>query len=181
MFSSHLFWTSSSLDVPAGVTREGGHTGFLIHLPSAVHDIIFIAKRIQPFLFLVDREVEFFVLTIQSFSTCWAFFFFFFLVRKIPVTGYSNSRPNVSEGYEVTQLRLPTELPGRPAVRWHYYYYYYYRIPVLYYHVLLLSYLIIMYNIGFGWFWLWHILQCFCLLMFFWCPCMMAINCKCTI
>ncbi|CAM9494832.1 unnamed protein product [Ascophyllum nodosum] len=35
VFSSHPFWTSSSLDVPAGVTQEEGHTGFLIHLPSA--------------------------------------------------------------------------------------------------------------------------------------------------
>ena len=35
VFSSHSFWTSSSLDVPAGVTQEEGHTGFLIHLLSA--------------------------------------------------------------------------------------------------------------------------------------------------
>ena len=34
VFSSHSFWTSSSLDVPAGVTQEAGHTGFLIHLLS---------------------------------------------------------------------------------------------------------------------------------------------------
>ncbi|CAM9973502.1 unnamed protein product [Ascophyllum nodosum] len=26
VFSSRSFWTSSSLDVPAGVTQEGGHT-----------------------------------------------------------------------------------------------------------------------------------------------------------
>ena len=32
----HLFWTSRSLDVPAGVTQEEGHTGFIIRLPSAV-------------------------------------------------------------------------------------------------------------------------------------------------
>ena len=63
VFSSHPFWTSSSLDVPAGVTQEEGHTGFLIHLPSAVRALIFVARRIQPFLSLVDREVEFFVLT----------------------------------------------------------------------------------------------------------------------
>ena len=52
------------------------HTGFLIHLPSAVLALIFLARRIQLFLSLVDREVDFFVLTIQSFSTttCWAFF-----------------------------------------------------------------------------------------------------------
>ena len=59
VFSSHLFWAPSSLDVPAGVTQEEGHTGFLIHLPSAVHAFIFLARRIQPFLSLVDREVEF--------------------------------------------------------------------------------------------------------------------------
>ena len=65
MFSSHLFWTSSSLDVPAGVTQEEGRTRFLIHLPSAVRAFIFLARRIQPFLSLVDREVEFCVLTIN--------------------------------------------------------------------------------------------------------------------
>ena len=63
VFSSHPFWTSSSLDVPAGVTQEEGHTGFLIHPPSAVRALIFVARRIQPFLSLVDREVEFCVLT----------------------------------------------------------------------------------------------------------------------
>ena len=56
--------TSSSLDVPAGVTQEEGHTGFCIHLPSAVHALISLARRIQPFLSLVDREVEFCTLTI---------------------------------------------------------------------------------------------------------------------
>ena len=64
VFSPHSFWTSSSLDVPAGVTQEEGHTGFLIRLLSAVRALIFLARRIQPFLCLVDREVEFCVLTI---------------------------------------------------------------------------------------------------------------------
>ena len=44
--------------------QEEGQTGFLIHLPSAVRAIIFLARRIQPFLSLVDREVAFCVLTI---------------------------------------------------------------------------------------------------------------------
>ena len=61
--SSHSFWTHTQ-NVPAGVTQEEGHTGFLIHLPSAVRALIFLARRIQPFLSLVDREVEFCVLTI---------------------------------------------------------------------------------------------------------------------
>ena len=47
------------MDVLAGVTQEEGHTGFLIHLPSAMLALIFLAKMIQPFLSLVDREVEF--------------------------------------------------------------------------------------------------------------------------
>ena len=50
------------MDVPAGVTQEEGHTGFL-HLPSAVLALIFIARRFQPSLSLIDREVEFCVLT----------------------------------------------------------------------------------------------------------------------
>ena len=62
LFSSHYFWASSSFDVPAGATQEEGQTGFLIHLPSAVRALIFLARRIQPFISLVDREVEFCVL-----------------------------------------------------------------------------------------------------------------------
>ena len=41
-----------------------GHTGFFIHLPSAVRALIFLARRVQPFFSLVDREVEFCVLMI---------------------------------------------------------------------------------------------------------------------
>ena len=48
-----------------------GHTGgrshrigFLIHLLSAVRALIFLARRIQLFLSLVDREVDFWILTI---------------------------------------------------------------------------------------------------------------------
>ena len=92
VFFSHSFWTSSSLDVPAGVTQEEGHTGFFIHLLSAMRTLIFLARRIQPFLSLVDREVEFCVLPGNDleliFSNRWAllFLFFKFLVRKTPFT-----------------------------------------------------------------------------------------------
>ena len=51
------------VDAPAGVTQEEGHTGFLIHLPSAVLALIFLTRRIQPFLSLVGRDVEFCVPT----------------------------------------------------------------------------------------------------------------------
>ena len=66
------------MDVPAGVTQEEGNTGFSIHLLSAVLALIFLARRIQPFLSLVDREVEFCVLTIQSFSHPLGIFIFIF-------------------------------------------------------------------------------------------------------
>ena len=49
--------------VPARVTQEEGHTGFL-HLPSAVLALIYLARTIQPFLSVVDLEVEFCVLTV---------------------------------------------------------------------------------------------------------------------
>ena len=47
------------MDVPAGVTQEEGNTAFSIHLFSAVLALIFLARRIQPFLSFVEREVEF--------------------------------------------------------------------------------------------------------------------------
>ena len=110
VFSSHSFWTS--IDVPAGVTQEEGHTGFLIHLLSAVHALIFLARRIQPFLSLVDREVEFCVLTVLIVLHPLGIFilFFCFLVRKIPFAGIELT------SQRVRGLRGTSELPGRPAL-----------------------------------------------------------------
>ena len=100
------------MDVPAGVTQEEGHTGFLIHLLSAVHALIFLARRIQPFLSLVDREVEFCVLTILIVLHplgIFIFVFFSFLVRKIPLAGIELT------SQRVRGLRGTSELPGRSA------------------------------------------------------------------
>ena len=89
VFSSHSFWTSSSLDVPAEVTQGEGHTGFLIHLPSAVRALIFLARRIQLFLSLVDREVEFCVqmtlVVLHPLGIFFCFFVFCFFSEKNPV------------------------------------------------------------------------------------------------
>ena len=52
------------LDIKFVGRTSRGHKGFHIHLLSAVHAFVFLARRIQPFLSLVDREVEFGVLTI---------------------------------------------------------------------------------------------------------------------
>ena len=101
-------WTSTSLDVPAGVTQEKGHTGFLIHLLSAVRALFFFARRIQPFLSLVDREVEVCVLTIKSFSTRWAFLFCFLV--HVPtcqkVTRYLWATGARKKGLEPSALSL---------------------------------------------------------------------------
>ena len=79
-----------NLDVKFVGSTSRGHTGFcIVYLPSAVRAIIFLARRIQPFISLVDREVD---------------------LRKNSSYRNSNSRPNVSEGYEVTLV--PTELSG---------------------------------------------------------------------
>ena len=88
-------------DVPAGVTQEEGHTKLLIHLLSAVLALIFLARRIQPFLSLVDRKVELCVLTNLSFSPYWRYIYF---ARKNPSSCDSSGiRTHIptSEGFEV--------------------------------------------------------------------------------
>ena len=64
------------VDTPAGVTQEKCHTGFL-HLSSTVLALIFSARRIQPSLSLVDREVDFCVPTNQSIVLYFLGFIFF--------------------------------------------------------------------------------------------------------
>ena len=100
------------MDVPAGVTQEEVHTGFLIHLLSAVNALIFLARRIQPFLALVDREVEFCVLTILIVLHPLGIFilFFSFFVRKIPFAGIELT------SHRVRGLQCTSEVPGRTFI-----------------------------------------------------------------
>ena len=49
-----------------GPHRRRAAQEFFLRLPSAVHVLIFLARRIQPSLSLVDREVEFCVLTVLT-------------------------------------------------------------------------------------------------------------------
>ena len=49
------------VDAPAGIMQMEGYTGFP-HLPSAVITLIFMERRIQSSLSLVDCEVKFCVL-----------------------------------------------------------------------------------------------------------------------
>ena len=92
------------VDVSAGVTQEEGRTEFL-HLASAALALIFLARRIQLVLSLVDPEVEFCVLTNTVYRSPLVGIFFFFFVRKSPSScdciGIRTHIPT-SEGFEVT-------------------------------------------------------------------------------
>ena len=104
VFSSHLFCMSSSLDVPAGVTQEEGHTGFLIHLRSAVHAFIFLARRIQPFLSLVDLEVEFLCTNDSIVLYLLGIFYFIFIEEKSLLPGFelASQRVRRLRGYQLS-------------------------------------------------------------------------------
>ena len=111
VLSLHLFWTSCLWTYQPGshrrkVTQEG-HTGFIIHLPSAVLAITFLARKVQPFLSLVDREVKFLCTNELIILHLLGTFFFFFFFRKNPsscdCTGIQTQVPT-SEGFEVTNL-----------------------------------------------------------------------------
>ena len=73
--------------------QPGSHrrkvTGFFIHLLSEVHALIFLARRIQPVLSLVDREVEFLCTNdLIVFHQLRIFIFVFqFFSEKIPFAG----------------------------------------------------------------------------------------------
>ena len=83
-----------------------GHTGFL-RLPSVVLALIFIARRIQPSLSLVDRKVESCVPTNYSFSLLVGHFIFFtFFVRNNPSSCDCleiQTYVPTSKGFEVTK------------------------------------------------------------------------------
>ena len=86
MFSSQFI-----LDVQIVGSTSRGHTGFLIHLPSAaVLALIFLVRRIQPFLSLVDREVEFLrtndLIVLHLLGIYFLFFIYLVWKKKIPGT-----------------------------------------------------------------------------------------------
>ena len=88
------------LDIKFVGRTSQGHTGFLIHLPSAVQALIFLARRIQPFLSLVERVSR--ILCTNDLIVL-HLLGFFFLVRKISFTGI---RTHVPTCQKVTRLLL---------------------------------------------------------------------------
>ena len=99
-------WTYQPGSHRRKVTQDFSSTFFLRCVPS-----FFSREGFSHSFSLVDREVEFCVLTIQSFSIRWAFLvlFFSFLVRKITFAGIELT------SQRVRGLRGTSELPGRPA------------------------------------------------------------------
>ena len=102
------------MDVSAGVTQEEDHTGFLFHLSSAVLALIFLARRFQPFLSLVDRQVEFLRTNDIALMIVLHLLYgilFFWRGRKNPsscdCTGIRTHVPT-SEGFEVTKCSTGT-------------------------------------------------------------------------
>ena len=100
------------MDVPTGVTQEEDHSGFL-HLTSAVLALVFLARRIQPFLSLVDREVECCLLInrstlvghIWAYTYIYIYIYIYILVRKNPrLCDCTEIRTHVptTQGFEVT-------------------------------------------------------------------------------
>ena len=104
VISSHLFWTSSSLDVPARVTQEEGHTVFFIHLPSAVHAFIFLARRNFSHFFPSSTvKSKFWVLMISSLAF-FTFLLLFFSEEKSRLPGFKLTPQHVRRlrGYQLS-------------------------------------------------------------------------------
>ena len=110
VFSSHSFWKSSSLDVPAGVTQEEGHTGFVTHLLSAVRAVFFSREGFSHSFPTSTVKSNFVYLRFNRSPPVGHFLFLFFLVRKIPFAGIELT------SQRVRGLRGTCELPGRPAL-----------------------------------------------------------------
>ena len=81
VFSSHSFWTSGSLDVPAGVTQDFSSTFLLRCVPS------FFSREGFSRSFPSSTVKSNFLCTNDKIVLRSLGIFFFFLVRKIPFTG----------------------------------------------------------------------------------------------
>ena len=97
----------SILDIKFVGRTSRGHTGVrshkISHPPSFCGACLnfFLARSIQPFLSLVDREVEFCVLTILIVLHLGIFFVIVFGEEQSQLPGFELTRPNVAEGFEV--------------------------------------------------------------------------------
>ena len=91
VFSSHSFWTSSSLDVPAGVTQEEGHTG-VFHPPSFCGACLNFSREKDSAVPFPRRPCSRILCTndlivLHSLGILLYLFNYLFFVRKVPFTG----------------------------------------------------------------------------------------------
>ena len=92
------------LDVRLVGRTSRGHIGFPIHLPSAVHALIFLARRIQPFLSLLGREVYRILCTNDLIVLHLLGFFLFFSEEKSQLPGFelTSQRVRRFRGYQLS-------------------------------------------------------------------------------
>ena len=88
------------MDVPAGVTQDFLYTFLLRCMPLVFSQEGF--SRSSPSSTVKSNLVYFYNDIIVLYLMGIFYFIFYFLVRKNPSYRDSNSRPNVSEGYKVT-------------------------------------------------------------------------------
>ena len=110
-----VFSSQFILDVKIVGSTSRGHTGFLIHLPpAAVLASIFLVRRIQPFLSLVDREVEFLrtndLIVLHLLGIYFYFLIYLVWKKKIPGTGI---RTHVQTRQKVTNQMSYREKKGK--------------------------------------------------------------------
>ena len=97
------------MDAPARVTQEEGHTR-LLHLPSAVHALVLIARRVQAYLTPSSVKSNFVYPRINRSPLVgnaffFSFFSYFVFARKQPSSCHCTEiRTHVPtlEGFEVT-------------------------------------------------------------------------------
>ena len=107
IYSRHQVCWTYQPGSPAGVTQEEDHTGFFIHLLSAVPVLIFFAKRIHPFLSLVTVMSNFVhhsndLIVLHPLGIFFLFFIFYFS-EKNPVY---RDRTHVPTCQKFTRLPL---------------------------------------------------------------------------
>ena len=92
------------LDVRFVGRTSRGHIGFPIHLPSAVHALIFLARRIQPFLSLLGREVYRILCTNDLIVLHLLGFFLFFSEENSQLPGFelTSQRVRRFRGYQLS-------------------------------------------------------------------------------
>ena len=120
VFSSHLLWTPSSLDVPAGVTQEEGHTGFLIHFPLLRCMPLFFSRegfsRSFPSSTVKSILCTNDLIVLRLLGIFILFLFIYFSEEKSQLPGFELSSQRVRRLLRGYQLSYPGDRLVRPSI-----------------------------------------------------------------